>query len=279
MLKGSSRPPVLIRRWRSGHLKLFLPPWRGEGPTVSIAVVSLLSGPEFLDFRATVGPSRPSDIHSAPDFRAPVPANDPANDASHVVDPTPVLPATTTVTSEIPSVPSISVQNVNESAPIKLLGSVVDPISALPTTATTASEVPSISVPSTPFHGVGGSEPSKLSSSGVDPAIAKDDKPNWKSTLYAGTKIAIDVVKETSDAFTPLKSVAGGISAVLKYYDVCHYCFSVRSYRSLLNQQAMANRETIGSLVPRMEGLAESLKKPAPNGEVGEIKRREELIR
>ena len=238
MLKGSSRPPVLIRRWRSGHLNPSLPPWRSEGPTVSIAVVNLLSGPELFDFCATVGPSRPSDIQSAPDFRAPVPANDkddPANDSSHVVDPTPVLPATTTVTSEIPSVPFISVQNVDESAPTKLLGSVVDPIGASSTTATTASEVPSISVPSTPSHGVSGSEPSKLSSSGVDPATAKDNKPNWKSTLYAGAKIAVDVVKETSDAFTPLKSVAGGISAVLKYYDVCHYCFSIRSYRSLLN--------------------------------------------
>ena len=48
--------------------------------------------------------------------------------------------------------------------------------------------------------------------------------------------------------------------------------------RSLLNQQTMANRKTVESLVPRIEGLAESLKEPAPEGEVKEIERREKLI-
>ena len=40
----------------------------------------------------------------------------------------------------------------------------------------------------------------------------------------------------------------------------------------------MANRKTIESLVPRIEGLAESLEEPAPEGEVKEIERREKLI-
>jgi hypothetical protein len=39
----------------------------------------------------------------------------------------------------------------------------------------------------------------------------------------------------------------------------------------------MANRESITSLLPRVEGLAESLSSPAPEGEVKEIKRRKEL--
>ena len=41
----------------------------------------------------------------------------------------------------------------------------------------------------------------------------------------------------------------------------------------------MANRESIQSLIPRVEGLAESLSAPAPEGEVKEIERRQTLIR
>ena len=50
-----------------------------------------------------------------------------------------------------------------------------------------------------------------------------------------------------------------------------------RLHRSLLNQQTVVNRETIESLIPRVEGLAESLSAPAPRGEAKEIERREKL--
>jgi hypothetical protein len=41
----------------------------------------------------------------------------------------------------------------------------------------------------------------------------------------------------------------------------------------------MANRESIESLIPRIEGLAESLSPPAPEGEMKEIERRQALMR
>jgi len=41
------------------------------------------------------------------------------------------------------------------------------------------------------------------------------------STAYASAKVVIDLVKESSDVFPPLKAVAGGLSAVLKHCDVC----------------------------------------------------------
>ena len=47
--------------------------------------------------------------------------------------------------------------------------------------------------------------------------------------------------------------------------------------RSPFDQQMVANRESIQSLVPRVEGLAESLSEPAPEGEIKEIKRRQKL--
>ena len=61
-------------------------------------------------------------------------------------------------------------------------------------------------------------KPVKLSSYTVDPTAAY--KPDWKSTLLATAGLVIDVLKDSSDACIPLKSVAGGLSAILKHYDV-----------------------------------------------------------
>ena len=41
----------------------------------------------------------------------------------------------------------------------------------------------------------------------------------------------------------------------------------------------MANRKIIESLLPRAEGLAQSLSSPAPEGEIEEIERRKVLRR
>ena len=64
------------------------------------------------------------------------------------------------------------------------------------------------------------SKHSKLSSYTIDPTAAYKNKQSWKSTLQASAGLFIDVLKESSDVCTPLKSVAGGLCAVLKYYDV-----------------------------------------------------------
>ena len=69
-------------------------------------------------------------------------------------------------------------------------------------------------------------KPLKLSSYVVDPTAAYEKKPNWKSTAYASVGLTIDLVKESSDAFPPLKSVASGLSAILKYYDVRYAHFT-----------------------------------------------------
>ena len=122
-----------------------------------------------------------------------------------------------------------------------------------------------------------GSRYPKLSSYTVDPAAAYENKPNRKSILQASTGHFVDVSKESSDACTPLKSVAGGLRAVLKYYDVWYACSANRLHHSLLNQQTVENREKIESLIPRVEGLAKSLSTPAPRGEAKEIERRQEL--
>ena len=60
----------------------------------------------------------------------------------------------------------------------------------------------------------------KLSSYLVDPTAAYENKSDWKSTAGASARLAVDLLKESSDAFGPLKSAVGGLSTILKYYDV-----------------------------------------------------------
>ena len=71
-----------------------------------------------------------------------------------------------------------------------------------------------------PVLNIDDSKPVKFFSPTVDPTAAYQNKPDWKSTLHASTGLVIDVVKESSDVFTPLKAVAGGLSAILRHYDV-----------------------------------------------------------
>ena len=41
-----------------------------------------------------------------------------------------------------------------------------------------------------------------------------------KQRVADGTKILLDIVKESSDWFSPLKSVLGGVCALVKHYEV-----------------------------------------------------------
>jgi len=63
----------------------------------------------------------------------------------------------------------------------------------------------------------GNSEPSKRA---VKPSAVDQAKSDRRSTTYATTKLAINMVKDASDVFPPLKSIAGGLSAILNHCDV-----------------------------------------------------------
>jgi len=63
----------------------------------------------------------------------------------------------------------------------------------------------------------------------ADPRPTPESESDWKSTAYATTKLAINLVKESSDVFPPLKSVAGGLSAILNHCEV--QCISSRPCR------------------------------------------------
>ena len=79
----------------------------------------------------------------------------------------------------------------------------------------------------------------------VDPKATSEGKSNWSSTAYSTTKLAINLVKESSDAFPPLKSVTGGLSAILNHCDVhnipvmlpAHYAYSCPSKQLPVGKQ------------------------------------------
>jgi len=50
--------------------------------------------------------------------------------------------------------------------------------------------------------------------------VESQNNSSWVSAAYSSTKVVIDVVKESSDVFPPLKSVASSLATVLKHYDV-----------------------------------------------------------
>ena len=77
-----------------------------------------------------------------------------------------------------------------------------------------------VSCPAQPAVGPRQAERLELSSHTVKPIVTDEAKPNWKSTAYVTTKLAINIVRDSSDAFPPLKSVVGGLSSILKQCDV-----------------------------------------------------------
>ena len=56
--------------------------------------------------------------------------------------------------------------------------------------------------------------------SGEPRAAGDETKSNWKSTASATAKLLLRGVRDSADAFGPLKSVAGGLCFVLENYEV-----------------------------------------------------------
>ena len=62
--------------------------------------------------------------------------------------------------------------------------------------------------------------PPECSDHTVDPGPAPGRESGWASAACATTKLAINILKGSSDEFPPLKSVVGGLSAILDHCDV-----------------------------------------------------------
>ena len=108
---------------------------------------------------------------------------------------------------------------------------------------------------------------------------ADEKKSDWKSTASATARLFLRGVRDSADAFGPLKSVAGGLCFIL---DNCEVCCPTGVYilQSLrVFQRTMANRQAIESLAPRFKALSASLCTPVSGGDAKEQERRKRLER
>ena len=53
-------------------------------------------------------------------------------------------------------------------------------------------------------------------------AAADENRPAWKSTASSSAELALRAVRDSADAFGPLKSVAGGLCFILENCEVRH---------------------------------------------------------
>ena len=51
-------------------------------------------------------------------------------------------------------------------------------------------------------------------------AVAVENRPDWKSTASSSAKLVLRAVRDSADAFGPLKSVAGGLCFILENCEV-----------------------------------------------------------
>jgi len=113
-----------------------------------------------------------------------------------------------------------------------------------------------------------------LSPNQSEPNAAGENK--WK-TASATTKMLLRGVKESADAFPPLKSVAGGLYFILENWEVRPYFHTHYSQSLQVPQQTKANEKAIESLADRVNTLSASLCTPVSEGDKREESRRKEL--
>jgi len=59
---------------------------------------------------------------------------------------------------------------------------------------------------------------------GVSDDTAVQEMDAMGRTAYSAVRMAVEIVKESSDTILPLKAVAGAMSALMKNYDVSMFC-------------------------------------------------------
>ena len=110
-----------------------------------------------------------------------------------------------------------------------------------------------------------------------EPNTADEGKSNWKSTASATAKLVLRAVRDSADAFPPLKSVAGGLCYILENCEVWthFYAYYPRSLQAF--QRTKANKQAMESLAPRVKALSASLCLPVPKDDFKERDRRKKL--
>ena len=107
---------------------------------------------------------------------------------------------------------------------------------------------------------------------------ATADENKWK-TASATAKLLLRGVKESSDAFPPLKSVTGGLCFILENYEVRAHFPTHYSQSLQVPQQTKANEQAMESLAHRINAISGSLCTPVSEGDLKEESRRNGMER
>ena len=125
-----------------------------------------------------------------------------------------------------------------------------------------------------PDHATGNIHPNE----NTEPSVANEKKSDWKSTASATAKLILRGVRDSADAFPPLKSVAGGLCFILENCEVGPPPHTLQRFLHA-SQRTKGNEETIGSLAPRVKTLSELLCGPVSGLDPKERERRKKLER
>ena len=89
----------------------------------------------------------------------------------------------------------------------------------------------------------------------------------------------LDVAKESSDWFPPLKSCLGGINALIKHYDVRLHQISPLTPLTDSSQQIQDVKDKLEDLIPWVDKLKVSLTKADAKDDPEEEERRTQLAK
>ena len=115
------------------------------------------------------------------------------------------------------------------------------------------------------------------SSNKREPGTGDENKSDWKSTASATAKLFLRGVRDSSDAFGPLKSVAGGLCFILENCEVRPSFHAYRLYPLQAFQRTKENTQAIESLAPRVKALSATLCTSTSEGDLKEQERRTKL--
>jgi hypothetical protein len=109
----------------------------------------------------------------------------------------------------------------------------------------------------------------------VDPRATSKSRLNLVSLASSGARLILLGIKESTDAFPPLKSTAAALCFILDNYEVRANLRPSSVLRSLpSSQNAVECHKKIETLTPRVQELARLLGGPVPESDDNEAGRR-----
>ena len=106
-------------------------------------------------------------------------------------------------------------------------------------------------------------------------AAVDENRPDWGST-GSSSALVLRAVRDSADAFGPLKSIVGGLCFILENCEVRSFSRRLSVTLTCL-QRTKANKQAIESLAPRVKELADRLCEPVHEGDFKERERRMRL--